>query len=77
MNSNKFADLVAEYRMRNRDGNKPLSLEKTAERFGVSRVSLNAWLNGDAQPSLSKAVHIADVLGVTLDELAGRCADGR
>ncbi len=39
---------------------------------GIPQSAISAYCSGKNDPSLSKAVAIADVLGVSLDELAGR-----
>lgn len=73
MNTERFSQLVNDYRSKHWDGNRPLSMEKTAAEFGVSREALYRWMDGEGAPTLSRAIYIADVLGVTLDELTGRC----
>ena len=49
-----------------------LSQTRLAELIGVSARVYNRWENGDATPHWESIVKIADLLGVTLDELAGR-----
>lgn len=43
-----------------------------AEMIGVSRGHINAIEHGRYTPNLTTAIKIADALGITLDELAGR-----
>jgi DNA-binding XRE family transcriptional regulator len=43
-----------------------------AELAGVDRATLWRWRNEGQSPSLAKAGFIADQLGITLDQLAGR-----
>ena len=45
---------------------------RLAELVGVSPRVYNRWENGDATPHWESIVKIADVLGVSLDTLAGR-----
>ena len=43
-----------------------------AEELGVSRQSVSKWETNASVPELDKLVQLADLFGVTLDELAGR-----
>ena len=43
-----------------------------AELLGVSPRLYTRWENGDATPQFGTVVRIADILDVSLDELAGR-----
>ena len=45
-----------------------------ARRFGVSEQTWRRYEQGKTEPSWKKAAEIADFLGVSLDELAGRVA---
>ena len=49
-----------------------MSQQELADMVGASVASVSNWENGDYMPSLRTTVRIADVLGVTLDQLAGR-----
>lgn len=49
-----------------------LSQEGVAERLNVSRQTISNWENGSAQPSLDKAVELANLFDVSLDELVGK-----
>ena len=40
--------------------------------IGVSNRVISAWERGETQLTVSDACHVADALGCTLDELAGR-----
>ncbi len=46
-----------------------LSQEELARRCGVSRQTVNAIENDKYDPTLSLAFHLADELGLTVDEL--------
>lgn len=70
--TNLIKERVDAYRVANGDGINALPIAEVARRVGVSRETMSGWLNGSATPSLSNAVSIADVLGISLDELAGR-----
>ena len=43
-----------------------------ADKVGVNKATVRNWENGDNYPTLSMAVNLANVLGVSLDHLAGR-----
>ena len=43
-----------------------------AKRLGVSRPTVSMWESGQREMSLDRACDICDILGCTLDELAGR-----
>jgi transcriptional regulator with XRE-family HTH domain len=45
---------------------------RVAELLGVSPRAYTRWENGDATPLFGTVVKIADILDVSLDELAGR-----
>ena len=49
-----------------------LSQTRLAELIGVSPRVYNRWENGDATPHWDSILKIADLLGVSLDALAGR-----
>lgn len=63
----KFDEKVFQLRKESR-----LSQEEVAERMNVSRQTISNWENGSAQPTLSKAVDLADLFEVSLDELVGK-----
>lgn len=46
-----------------------LSQEQLADRLGVTRQSVSKWESGTAMPELGKLIALADLFGVTLDEL--------
>jgi transcriptional regulator with XRE-family HTH domain len=48
------------------------TLEELGSRIGVSKVSAQGYESGRQVPDLSHFIKIADVLNVSLDELAGR-----
>lgn len=47
-----------------------LSQEDLAEKLAVSRQSVSKWETGQSVPDLDKLIKLADLFGVTLDELA-------
>jgi transcriptional regulator with XRE-family HTH domain len=49
-----------------------LTQNRLAELLGVRPRVYSRWETGDAVPHFDTIVHMADILGVTLDELAGR-----
>ena len=48
---------------------KGLSQEDLAEQMGVSRQSVSKWETGQSVPDLDKIIKLADLFGVTVDEL--------
>lgn len=52
-----------------------LSQEELAEKVNVSRQTLSKWESGESAPDLERAAALADVFGVTLDDLVNyECA---
>ena len=51
---------------------KGLSQEDVAQKLYVSRQSVSKWENGNAEPGVKDLTALADMFGVTLDELVGR-----
>lgn len=49
-----------------------MSQETLAKRIGVSRMTVSSWEVGATEPSVTTCVHLADLFGVSLDELVGR-----
>lgn len=47
-----------------------MTQEELAEKIGVSRQSVAKWESGESIPDLDKCRIIADIFGVTLDDLA-------
>ena len=43
-----------------------------ADRLEVSRQSVSKWETGQSVPDLDKIIKLADLFGVTVDELDGR-----
>lgn len=62
-----FNEKVYELRKESR-----LSQEEVAEQLNVSRQTISNWENGTAQPTLDKAVELAYLFDVSLDELVGK-----
>jgi transcriptional regulator with XRE-family HTH domain len=48
-----------------------LSQQFTAQLLGVSEATMSAWMNGKSQPSLSKAIAIAELFQISTDRLIG------
>ena len=46
-----------------------LSQEELAEKIGVSRQTLSKYETGESLPDIEKCMAIADVFGVTMDDL--------
>lgn len=51
-------------------GERKLSQGDVAEKLDVSRQSVSKWETGQAVPELDKIIKLADLFGVTVDELA-------
>ena len=49
-----------------------MTQSELAKEAGVSKASVGNWESGDNLPNLMVASALADILGVTIDELAGR-----
>ncbi len=49
-----------------------LTQPQLADTLGVSRQAISAWESGKSKPSMSRLWQIADLFGVSLDELVGR-----
>ena len=62
-----FASSLRAYRAR-----ADISQAELAKRVGVDTASVQNWENGDYMPSLRTTIKLADVLGITIDQLAGR-----
>ena len=52
-----------------------LSQEELAEKVGVSRQTLSKWEVGESIPDIQKCKLIADIFGVSLDELVNYVPD--
>jgi len=59
-------------RLRLLRSDRKLTQARVAELLGVSPRVYTRWEKGDAVPLFATVVKIADILNVTLDELAGR-----
>jgi transcriptional regulator with XRE-family HTH domain len=59
-------------RLRSLRSARKLTQARVAELLDVSPRVYTRWENGDAVPLFATVVRIADILDVTLDELAGR-----
>ena len=49
-----------------------MTQEDLAERLDVSRQTVGKWENGDFMPDADKFIRLADILEISMDELAGR-----
>ena len=49
-----------------------LSQQALGERLGMSSVAVSKWERGQSQPDIPTLTRLADLFGVTLDELCGR-----
>ena len=49
-----------------------MTQEELADRLSVSRQTVSKWENGECMPDADKFIRLADVLEISLDELAGR-----
>lgn len=47
-----------------------------AARMGVKPPSVSAWENGTATPTVENILKLADIFGVTTDEVLGRSRPG-
>lgn len=63
----KIGDKIKKYRMSIK-----MTQAEFAERLGVTGASVSAYENGTRQPSYYILVKIANILGVTTDNLLGR-----
>lgn len=62
-----FASCLRAYRAK-----ADLSQVELAKRVGVDVASVQNWENGDYMPSLRTTMRLADALGISIDQLAGR-----
>ena len=49
-----------------------LSQEELAERLGLSRQAISKWERGESQPDMGNLIALADVYGMTIDEMVCR-----
>lgn len=54
-----------------------LSQEDMATKLGIKKTRYGSWERGERMLSLAQAYDCAEILGCSLDELAGRNAPGR
>ncbi len=62
----KLADRLVELRKEHR-----LSQEALAEKLGLSRQSISKWERAEASPDTDNLIALAEVYGITLDQLLG------
>ena len=63
----KLADRLVELRKEHK-----LSQEALAEKLGLSRQSISKWERAEASPDTDNLIALAEVYGITLDELLGK-----
>lgn len=61
-----FNEKIYEYRKANN-----FTQEEIAQELGVSRQTISNWETGTAQPTIDKAIELARLYGVSIDELVG------
>ena len=62
----KLADRLVELRKEHK-----LSQESLAEKLGLSRQSISKWERAEASPDTDNLIALAEVYGITLDQLLG------
>jgi len=65
--SHFYAEKIRRHRQR-----MGLSQQQLGERMGVSAVAVSKWERGQSQPDIPTLTALADLFGMTLDELCGR-----
>lgn len=68
-----LSNKIRELRFKNGE----MTQKRLAERVGVSRQTINAIENGRYAPTVDVAIRIADVFGITIDELFDFDYDGK
>lgn len=63
----KLGDNIQKFRRRLN-----MSQEELAEKCGVSRQAVTKWETSESTPSLDNIILLADLFGITTDELLGR-----
>ena len=63
----KMSEEIAKLRTENN-----MTQEALAEKIGVSRQAVTKWEASESVPELSKLIAMADLFGVSMDQLAGR-----
>jgi transcriptional regulator with XRE-family HTH domain len=62
-----YADSIRAYRLKHR-----MSQQALADELGVSAVAVSKWERGQTQPGIQALTRMADIFGVTVDDLVGR-----
>jgi transcriptional regulator with XRE-family HTH domain len=62
-------------RIRVHRGKSGLSQEKIAELVGISRQAVTKWESGQSIPSMANLIVLAEILGVSLEDLTGGVND--
>lgn len=68
-----LSNKIRELRFKNGE----MTQKRLAERVGVSRQTMNAIENGRYAPAVDVAIRIADVFGITVDQLFDLDYDGK
>ncbi|MEG0283224.1 MAG: helix-turn-helix transcriptional regulator [Erysipelotrichales bacterium] len=68
----KFNERVLELR---KDNN--LTQEEVAEKLDVSRQTISNWETGSAQPTIDKAIELAQLYNISLDDLVGNTSSNK
>lgn len=63
----KFSEII--YQLRKELG---FTQEEIATRLNTSRQTISNWENGTAQPTIDKAIDLANLYDVSMDELIGK-----
>lgn len=63
---NVYADMIRKHRQR-----LGLSQQALGERLGLSSVAVSKWERGQNQPDIPTLTRLADIFGVSVDELCG------
>ena len=62
-----YAESIRAYRLKCR-----MSQQALADELGVSAVAVSKWERGQTQPGIQALTRMADIFGVTVDDLVGR-----
>ena len=62
-----YAESIRAYRLKCR-----MSQQTLADELGVSAVAVSKWERGQTQPGIQALTRMADIFGVTVDDLVGR-----
>lgn len=63
---------IPQYCADHAENGRTMPINTVADKLGVNRAALTSWIDGKTLPSLKSAAALADMLNISLDELAGR-----